>query len=167
MAARNRDRIFVQPLGTSRRLSLAGSTKPSPGMRLGEIEHSGHANPRDEYGWLTQLASGAYVLEQVNGAVRPLDQAKARAAAAYLETLPTEPVAIDLEAVRALLGVPTQVAFADLLGVSGQQYRKLISGVSLPTRTMLRLVDAYRAGYRPADWDGLTIDRRRTSQPTP
>ncbi|WP_371346110.1 hypothetical protein [Ancylobacter sp. IITR112] len=71
---------------------------------------------------------------------------------------------LDLEAIRLRLGVPTQVGFAALLGISGQQYRKIIARTSPPTRTLTRLVHAYIAGYRPADWSDITVDRRRIRQ---
>ena len=74
---RNRDRLFVQPLGSSRRLALIASYKrTSPGKRLAEIDDSN----ADQFGWLTRLRNGTYVLEQHNGAVRVVDQRKAEAA---------------------------------------------------------------------------------------
>lgn len=67
----------------------------------------------------------------------------------------------ELEAVREELGVATQTGFARLLGISQQQYCNLISGKQALTETQSRLIVAYQAGYRPADWDKHAADARR------
>ena len=62
-------------------------------------------------------------------------------------------MSLDLEAVRRSLGVPTQARFAVLLGVSPVQYRRIISGASGTSASVMRLARAYLDGYRPEDWD--------------
>ena len=81
---RNRDRLRLQPLGTSRRLALLDKS-PSPGRRVAEIDNSGKSNPSGDYGWLTELKSGNLVIEQVSGSIRSVDQRKATAALNRLE----------------------------------------------------------------------------------
>lgn len=78
---RARNRLYVQPLGTSRRLVLH-TNKPSPGTRVAEIDNTGWGSRH--YGWLTQMPNGTYVIENVNGSIGMVDQSKAVAAVEFL-----------------------------------------------------------------------------------
>lgn len=83
---RNRDRLRLQPLGTSRRLALHVNS-PSPGKRVAEVDNSGNSETSDDYGWLTELRSGNLIIEHVAGGTRSVDQRKAKAALERLERL--------------------------------------------------------------------------------
>ena len=70
MANRNRDRLEVQPLGTSRRLALVEKLcRVPPGAeRLFELDNGAHGG--DEYGWLLRMGTGLYAILDVTGAIR-------------------------------------------------------------------------------------------------
>lgn len=80
--SRARDRLHIQPLGTSRRLALVemGRRPRLPGMtKVAEHDNSGQFGARD-IGWLVQLASGSYALLTVQGSLQPVNQRKAEMA---------------------------------------------------------------------------------------
>jgi len=68
--------------------------------------------------------------------------------------------AFDFEGTRRELGIPTQAAFARLLGVSHSWYRRLVSaGPSSakvnPSTALVNLARAYLHGYRPPEWTAV------------
>jgi transcriptional regulator with XRE-family HTH domain len=68
--------------------------------------------------------------------------------------------AFDFEGARRELGIPTQAAFARLLGVSHSWYRRLVSGgLSAakvnPSTALVSLARAYLHGYRPPEWTAV------------
>lgn len=92
-----RDFPKIQPLGTSRRLSLVANSALAPlprgAVRVAEIDNSGRWSHSDDYGWLVQLANGRFIIQQVGGAVRNVDQRAAAAAVAKANT----PYSMDIE----------------------------------------------------------------------
>lgn len=68
--------------------------------------------------------------------------------------------AFDFEATRRELGIPTQAAFARLLGVSHSWYRRLVSGGPSsakvnPSTALVNLARSYLHGYRPPEWNAV------------
>ena len=85
MASRNRGFLSIQPLGTSRRLALH-SGKHGLGNRVAEMEGATQGPSSDIHGWLTILPNGTYVIEQVRGGIRSVNQRKAASAVASMES---------------------------------------------------------------------------------
>lgn len=79
-ASSNRDRLYVQPLGSSRRLAIVEplSTLPAGAERVAELDEG--ARGGEDYGWLIRLPTGRYAILQVTGAMKSVDQRKAQAA---------------------------------------------------------------------------------------
>jgi hypothetical protein len=81
--SRNRDFLHIQPLGTSRRLSLLEGSTLAPALRgvtkVAEHDNSGHLGARD-IGWLVLLASGLYAILTVQGTLQTVNQRKAELA---------------------------------------------------------------------------------------
>lgn len=151
MASPNRDRLFVQPLGTSRRLALHAS-RNSPGVRLAEIDRSGHPNPDDIFGWLTLLPSGTYVIEQVQGSIRYVDQRKAEAAVTWVESQMaklTDQEKMDIaELVRGFVeeGNLTVSRAAQMLGIPKRTLENVVQGRGFPYPKLLALaIQAFRS----------------------
>ncbi|MGU3495950.1 hypothetical protein ACLBXM_18060 [Xanthobacteraceae bacterium A53D] len=77
---RNRDRIYAQPLGTSRRLTLHKPPKVHDAEIIAEMDSLGHGS--DEYGWMARMPTGTLIYVPVSGTggVKVLDQRKAELA---------------------------------------------------------------------------------------
>lgn len=88
-ASTNRDRLFVQPLGTSRNLSLIRSGSLDPARRgyklLAEIDAMGHFDQLD-HGWLIEMPNKRLAILQVGGSLRNVDQRKAAAALYHMRS---------------------------------------------------------------------------------
>lgn len=146
MAAANRGRIWVNPLGSSKRPALALANTRSPGVRVGEIDQ-GHD---DIYGWLTLLSNGQYVIEQVNGSIKSVDQRKAAAAHRGVEMpKPTDDQRADLAAlVRSFVdetGLPVS-RIAQMLGVPKRTLEGIVQGREFRYPQLLALaIQAFRS----------------------
>jgi len=86
---RSRDFLFIQPLGTSRRLSLIQGSTRAPALKgvtkVAEHDNSGHFGARD-IGWLVQMASGTYAILTVQGSLQSVNQRKAEMALRHMES---------------------------------------------------------------------------------
>lgn len=122
MASTNRGRIWVYPMGSSKRPALALVNTRSPGVRIGEIDQG----REDMYGWLTLLPTGRYVIEQIDGSIRSIDQTKAAAAHRGLE----EPKQSDDE--RAEIAALTR-EFVETTGLPVSRVSQLLG---IPERTL-------------------------------
>uniref|UniRef100_E6VFL3 Uncharacterized protein n=1 Tax=Rhodopseudomonas palustris (strain DX-1) TaxID=652103 RepID=E6VFL3_RHOPX len=84
------DDLFLQPLGTSRSLELIRNGPLGPekkGFKLiAEIDNSTHSAVIYDFGWLAQLRNGRYVVLQVNGSVRNIDQEAAEKSLRAMDT---------------------------------------------------------------------------------
>jgi hypothetical protein len=58
----------------------------------------------------------------------------------------------NLESIRRQLGIPTQAAFARLLGIRSVRHYRHIAAGGATSDSVRRLIQAYLDGYRPADW---------------
>jgi len=93
---RRTDFRYARPLGTSRRLALHAK-KPSPGTRIAELDHSGSVAYVSDpsFGWLTQLRSGRFVVEQVTGQVRSIAEKDVREILEVIEAHPKNAQGVD------------------------------------------------------------------------
>lgn len=129
---RNRDRVFAQPLGTSRRLAniFAGSPAPIPAgaERVAEMDGSGHYGD-DNYGWMLRLAGGNLVYYGANGVMRMLDQRKAEEALSFMELMAAAGSAADLaQIVKEWRGDMTVEQAAALIGLPARTLNGIEQG---------------------------------------
>lgn len=166
--ASNRDRLYVQPLGTSRRLGLIErlAHPPAGAVRLAEIDNADHGNT-DPRGWLIRTAAGTYAILLDTGAVRSVDQRKAAAAADFAARAPSpdeglgddsdvEQPAVDEAAEAAELahlvkgwrdeiGMPASRA-AQLLGIPPRTLNGIEQGRGFRyTRLLVLAIQAFRS----------------------
>lgn len=112
-ASKNRDYLFLQPLGTSRMLRLAASGSFDPTRRgyklVAEIDATGHFHQRD-HGWLIQLPNKRFAVLQVGGSVRNVDQRKAAAALYHMrsEQDADDDAGMDIEGGEAISDQPAE-----------------------------------------------------------